>query len=77
MKPKVIILLNLEGKQIDLSEWRYGTVLNSETLKYAHICEKQKIQKIITVENKANYVMMPIEEGTLIIFSHGFFTKRM
>lgn len=76
LEAKGNLLLNLEGKQIDLSEWRYGTVLNSETLKYAHICEKQKIQKIITVENKANYVMMPIEEGTLIIFSHGYFSPK-
>jgi hypothetical protein len=26
------------------------------------------------VENKANFVSMPFEEGTLIVFSHGFFS---
>lgn len=38
------------------------------------IAEKQTIKKIITVENKANFVSMPYEEGTLILFSHGFFS---
>ena len=29
---------------------------------------------MITVENKANYESMPYEEGTLIIYSHGYFS---
>lgn len=64
----------LDGNEIDLGMFTYGTVLNSETLKKAEIAEGQTVRKIITVENKANYVSMPYEEGTLIIFSHGFFS---
>lgn len=64
----------LKGKEINLADFPYGVVLNTETLKHAGIGKRQKIRKVITVENKANYVSMPCEEGTLIIFSHGFFS---
>lgn len=64
----------LAGKEINLAVFPYGVVLNTETLKHAGIGKRQEIRKIITVENKANYVSMPYEEGTLIIFSHGFFS---
>ena len=64
----------LEGQEIDFTPFVYGTVLNSETLKKAEILPNQEIQKIITVENKANFVSMPYEKDTLIIFSHGFFS---
>ncbi len=64
----------LEGREVDLAEFPYGLVLNTETLKNAGIPEEQKIRKIITVENKANYMSMPFEEGTLILFCHGFFS---
>ena len=72
IKGNLTIILN--GKEISLSDFVYGTVLNTETLRHAVIPEHQEIQKIITVENKANYVSMPYEEGTLIVFSHGFFS---
>ena len=61
---------------IDLSAFPYGTVLNSETLKYGVIDQVQKIRRVITVENKANYMSMPFEKGTLILFCHGFFSPR-
>ncbi len=65
--------ISLKGNEISLADFCYGTVLNTETLRHAVILANQKIQKIVTVENKANYVSMPCEEGTLIVFSHGFF----
>ena len=68
------LIIMLDGNEIDLSVFSYGTILNSDTLKRAKIAEKQSIKKIITVENKANFVSMPYEEGTLILFSHGFFS---
>ena len=64
----------LKGKEIFLADFCYGTVLNTETLRHAEIPAGQNIRKVITVENKANYVSMPYEEGTLIVFSHGFFS---
>lgn len=66
--------LELNGKVVDLAQFPYGTVLNTETLKHAGICGQQDIKKVITVENKANFVSMPYEEGSLILFSHGFFS---
>ena len=64
----------LKGKEISLADFCYGTVLNTKTLRHAEVPAGQNIRKIITVENKANYVSMPYEEETLIIFSHGFFS---
>ena len=64
--------IQLEGRDIDLAQFPYGTVLNTETLKQARVPVQQRIRKVITVENKANFVSMSFEEGTLLVFSHGF-----
>ena len=72
VKGNLKIVLN--GKEISLADFCYGTILNTETLRHANIPASQNIRKIITVENKANYVSMPYEKGTLIVFSHGFFS---
>lgn len=64
----------LKGKEISLADFYYGTVLNTKTLRHAEVPAGQNIRKIITVENKANYVSMSYEKETLIIFSHGFFS---
>ncbi len=74
LKGELRILLG--GRVIDLSIFPYGMVLNSATLKHAEIDCDQRIRKIITVENKANYISMPYEEGTLILFCHGFFSPK-
>ncbi|MNV38655.1 hypothetical protein D3C71_1302170 [compost metagenome] len=70
------LVLEVGGEKIDLSSFIYGTVLNSEMLKYSTIAAQQNIHKIITVENKANYMSMEYESGTLIIFSHGYFSPK-
>ena len=41
--------IQLEGRNIDLAQFPYGTVLNTETLKRAHVPAQQKIRKVITV----------------------------
>lgn len=66
--------LILNGTELDMGCFRQGAVLNSETLKTIGICGKQFIKKVITVENKANYMAMPYEQGTLVLFCHGYFT---
>lgn len=66
--------LILNGTELDMGCFRQGSVLNSETLKTIGICGKQSIKKVITVENKANYMAMPYEQGSLILFCHGYFT---
>ena len=56
--------IELEGKEIDYGDQVYGTVLTTDTLRYARILPDQSIRKIITVENKANFVSMPYETET-------------
>ena len=64
--------VKLEGKEIDYGHFLYGCDINTKMLEEMKIVKEQKIKKIITVENKANFVSMPMEEDTLIIFTHGF-----
>lgn len=64
--------LELEGRKQDYSDFIYGAALNSQTLKHGVILPEQKLSKVITVENKANFETMKYEEGTLFIFTHGF-----
>lgn len=66
----------LNGQNIDTSYWKYGAVLNAETLKNAVITPEQNITKVITIENRANFMAEPFEEQTLYIFSHGFFSPK-
>ncbi|QHQ61111.1 DUF2399 domain-containing protein [Anaerocolumna sedimenticola] len=68
------LLIKADGITLDTGEYHYGTVLNSLTLKNAVILKNQKINKILTIENKANYMAEPYEAGTLVIFTHGYFT---
>lgn len=59
----------------NIGDFVYGTVLNTETLQHAEIEEESlHIRKVVTVENKANFVSMPYREDTLYIFSHGYFS---
>ncbi|WP_313134863.1 Wadjet anti-phage system protein JetD domain-containing protein [Anaerocolumna sp.] len=66
--------IEVEGSVIDTGCFPYGTVLNSQTIKNAIILDNPQITKILTIENKANFTAEPMEEGTLIIFSHGYFS---
>lgn len=64
--------MELEGRKQNYADFVYGAALNSQTLKYGVILPEQDISKVITVENKANFESMKYEEGTLVIFTHGF-----
>lgn len=68
--------LTIEGNEVELSDFRYGTVLNSQTLTHAVILKNQNIRKIISIENKANFMSMPFEDGVLYLFSHGYFSPK-
>lgn len=68
------IILEVSGSRVDTGVFPYGTVLNTQTLKNAVILNNQQITKVLSIENKANFLVEPFEEGTLIIFSHGYFT---
>lgn len=68
--------LMLDGRPLDLSAFRYGAVLNADTMKHADIPGEQPIRKVVTVENKANFMAAPYEEGCLLIYTHGFFSPK-
>lgn len=68
------IRIEVEGNTIDTGNFPYGTVLNTQTIKNSIILDNPQIIKILTIENKANFIAEPFQEGTLIIFSHGYFT---
>lgn len=66
-----------ESRRLNLGDYFYGTVLNSETMKYAVIEEDQpKLKRVVTIENKANFMSAPYREDTLYIFTHGYFSPR-
>lgn len=64
--------VRLAGTEIDYGDFFYGCDINTKTLEEMEVLPEQEIKKIITVENKANFISMPVEEDTLIIFTHGF-----
>lgn len=66
--------IEVEGSLVNTGYFPYGTVLNSQTIKNAVILDNPHITKIVTIENKANFIAEPMEEGTLILFSHGYFS---
>ncbi len=68
------IKLEVSGCVIDTGVFPYGTVLNTQTLKNAIVMDNPQIKKVMTIENKANYTAEPMQEGTVVIFSHGYFS---
>lgn len=69
--------VELSGRTADLSVFTYGTVLNSETLKHCVLSRKQEeLRRVVTVENKANFVSAVYEPHTLYVFSHGYFSPK-
>lgn len=66
--------IEIEHNQIDTKDFQYGLVLNTQTLKNVVIIDNPQVKKIVTIENKANFVAEPYEDGTIIVFSHGFFS---
>lgn len=69
---KGALCVKINGEEINYSKFSYGCDINTKMLEEMEILKEQKIKKVITVENKANFVSMPMEEETLIIFTHGF-----
>lgn len=60
---------------IDLGDFIFGGVLNSSMLKNSRILPVQPgVRRVITIENKANFVVAPYDGTTLYIFSHGYFS---
>lgn len=79
IKGPLQIKVRKDDKEIvlNMGDFLYGTVLNSATMEQCEILEKQPdIRKIITIENKANFVSAPFDAHTLYIFSHGYFSPK-
>lgn len=55
---------------------QYGTVINSQTLERAFPVSIKGVQRIVTIENKANYEEMKYREDTLYLFCHGFYSPK-
>lgn len=67
----------IDGKfLVYTSPCRYGTVINSQTMEHSVPVRIPQCKKVMTIENKANYMDMPYEDDTLYIFCHGFFTPK-
>ena len=64
--------IELAGKCLDTADYPYGLVLNEPTIRSARLCEKQTIRRILTIENKANFMAEPMEEEKLVVFTHGY-----
>lgn len=62
--------------EIDTSQNQYGTVINSQTLERAFPVSIKGVQRIVTIENKANYEEMKYREDTLYLFCHGFYSPK-
>lgn len=63
-------------KKIDTSLNYYGTVLNAQTLEHAVPNLRNSAEKIIVIENKANYESMEYDPKVLYIFCHGYFSPK-
>lgn len=61
---------------IDTSVFRYGTILNSQTLDHSVPYALSGCKRIMTIENKANYENMDYAEDTVYIYCHGFFSAK-
>lgn len=72
---KLKIWRGSEAKRVDLSDFGYGIVLNSQTVKHAMVeVEQPMLKRVVTIENKTNYAAMEYEANTLYVYSHGYFS---
>lgn len=65
-----------DGHVIDTGSLVYGTVLNAKTLEHIESVKLPGIQRILIIENKANYEKMEFNENELYVFCHGFFSPK-
>lgn len=63
-------------EKIDTSSNYYGTVLNAQTLEHAVPNLRNSVEKIIVIENKANYESMEYDSKVLYLFCHGYFSPK-
>ena len=64
------------GSLIDSSANIFGTVINAQTMECAVPVGTLGIQRIMLIENKANYESVDFRADTLYIYCHGFFSPK-
>lgn len=70
-------MAELAGERVDFSVFRYGATINSDTVKEIKILECRAVQKVVFIENKANYLDYIGKKKTaseLVIFHGGFYS---
>lgn len=68
---------SLNGKQVDFSPFCYGTSINSQTVKSIQITSLENVDRILFIENKANYIDYIFNNEhsrDLIVFHGGFYS---
>ncbi len=74
---KGALCYQIDGElHVDTSVCRYGTVLNAQTMEHSVPVLLPDCKRIMTIENKANYMDMQYHADTLYIFCHGYFTPK-
>jgi hypothetical protein len=70
------IIYNVGAGDIDTSKFKYGTIINAQSISNAKLTSLKNVKHIVTIENQANYENMVYDETTLYIFTHGFLSPK-
>ena len=54
----------------------YGHIMNAKSLENSKVIEAENIKYVLTIENKANYESLFYRNDCLIIYTHGFLSKK-
>ncbi len=66
-----------DGDSIDTAAQKYGAYINSDAVKHLAAVDGSKIQRVIFIENKANYIDFQYRQkqpGNLIVYHGGFYS---
>ena len=70
---KGAIIIELQDKKIDLSLFEDGIpILNRTLKKITKVIMNNSIKRVISIENKTNFLETTYDESTLYIYTHGF-----
>lgn len=62
--------------EVDGTAFPYGMILNAQTLEDCQVANLAGIQRILLIENQANYEEQKFRDDTLYVFCHGFFSPK-
>lgn len=66
-----------DGSVIDMSSQSYGSYINSDAVKHIESIDGSRIQRVVFIENKANYIDYQANHrnaGDLIVYHGGFYS---